>query len=1031
MNVLRMVKMFGWEKNINNRIAEKREEELRYFWKRQLLDLTNNVVKLVKQSLIWSASQWLTSIMPLSMLSVESRPANEIHSTVVMKGQLTASIVFSSMSVFDMLRDQLHMIFWVINQSVTGKVSLDRVDDFLKNTELLDRYTVKDKGTLTLSGTSPSAHSGTTGFHAASFTWSADVDGSLTPSKRKFVLRIEGDLYFVPDKINLIVGPTGSGKTSILMALLGEMHYLPLSPDSWFNLPRSEGIAYAAQESWVQNETIKENILFGSPYDEERYKKVIYQCGLTRDLALFEAGDRTEVGEKGLTLSGGQKARITLARAVYSPARILLLDDVLAALDVHTAKWIVDKCFAGDLIKGRTVLLVTHNVALAKPVADFIVSMGSDGRVLSQGSVSDTLKLDRKLAKELKTEEEKLKKADDEVEAHEEAGKPADGKLILAEEQEEGHVGWGALKMFFNGMGGGRPLLFFSAFLVGLGLTDAALALQTWFLGYWASQYDNHPPGEVPVALYLGVYAACCLLAFLLWVLANLVYIFGTIRASRTLHKDLIASILGTTLRWLDTTPVSRVLARCTQDIRAVDGPLPNYLLWLSEMTLSMLTKFGAVVLFTPIFLIPGILVAVLGSACGQIYIQAQLSVKREMSNAKAPVLGHFGAAIAGLTSLRAYGAERWFVDESMARINRYTRAARTFYNLNRWICIRVDAISGLFAAGLAGYLLYFRTQGASNMGFSLNMAVGFSSQILWWIRVLNDFEVAGNSLERIEQYTTIEQEPKPTESGQPPAYWPASGSLAVENLSAKYSEDGPKVLHDISFEAKAGERIGIVGRTGSGKSSLTLALLRCIPTQGKVLYDGIDTKAINLDALRSHITIIPQVPELLSGTLRQNLDPFDQFDDAALNSALRSAGLFSLQQADDESRITLDSQISSGGSNLSVGQRQILALARAIIRGSKLLILDEATSAIDHDTDAVIQSTLRNELGKDVTVITVAHRLQTIMDNDKIMVLDAGRIVEFDKPSELLKNPTGKLRALVDESGDREHLYQVAGVSL
>lgn len=433
----------------------------------------------------------------------------------------------------------------------------------------------------------------------------------------------------------------------------------------------------------------------------------------------------------------------------------------------------------------------------------------------------------------------------------------------------------------------------------------------------------------------------------------------------------------------------------------------------------------------TPLFLVPGVLVAVLGGACGQIYIAAQLSVKREMSNAKAPVLGHFGAAIAGLTSLRAYGAQEAFKDESMRRINRYTRASRTFYNLNRWICVRVDIISGSFAAGLAGYLLYSRSHSASNIGFSLNMAVGFSSQILWWIRMLNDFEVSGNSLERMENYMTIEQEPKPSKDGVPPAYWPASGNLKVEKLAARYSPEGPKVLHDISFNVKAGQRIGIVGRTGSGKSSLTLALLRCIFTEGKVYYDDQDTSTINLDALRSNITIIPQVPELLSGTLRQNLDPFEQYDDATLNDALRSAGLFSLQQDTEEGRITLDSQISSGGGNLSVGQRQILALARAIIRGSKLLILDEATSAIDHDTDSVIQSSLRTELAPDVTVITVAHRLQTIMDADKIMVLDAGRIVEFDKPSELLKNDKGSLRSLVDESGDKAHLFEMAGVDM
>ncbi|KAF8230002.1 P-loop containing nucleoside triphosphate hydrolase protein [Tricholoma matsutake] len=287
---------------------------------------------------------------------------------------------------------------------------------------------------------------------------------------------------------------------------------------------------------------------------------------------------------------------------------------------------------------------------------------------------------------------------------------------------------------------------------------------------------------------------------------------------------------------------------------------------------------------------------------------------------------------------------------------------------------------------------------------------------------------ISGNSLERIQGYVNIEQEPKPTERGIPPAYWPASGEIRVENLSAKHSADGPKVLHDISFHVKSGERIGVVGRTGSGKSSLALSLLRCIFTEGNVYYDGLDINSVNLDSLRSNITIIPQIPELLSGTLRHNLDPFEQYDDATtLNDALRVAGLYSLQSEMDGDRINLDSSISGGGSNLSVGQRQILALARAIVRGSKLLILDEATSAIDHKTDSVIQSSLRHELGRDVTLIIVAHRLQTIMDADKIMVLDAGRIVEFDSPKELLRMEAGRLRALVDNSGNRDTLYAMA----
>ncbi|KAG6808744.1 hypothetical protein H0H92_003040, partial [Tricholoma furcatifolium] len=716
MNVLRMIKLFGWEKKMEENIAEKREKELVWIWKRQILDLINGNVN-------------------------RNNARHLFDLTIIMKQELSASKVFSSMTVFDMLRGQLHMVFRSFTQIVAGKVSIDRVDDFLKNTELLDEFQKKDVNTLP----QENQHDGDIGFSNANFVWSNDSEGSLTPSKRKFSLRIQDELLFKRGQINLITGPTGSGKTSLLMALLGEMHFVPSQPHSWFNLPREQGLAYAAQESWVQNETIKNNILFGDPYDEVRYKKVLHQCALERDLALFEAGDQTEVGEKGLTLSGGQKARVTLARAVYSRAEIILLDDVLAALDVHTAKWVVEKCFSGDLIQDRTVLLVTHNVAMTRPIASYVVSLAIDGTVHARGSPSEVLSNDTLLAGELAEDEASIATAESEVDLPRPTDEPKlDGKLIVAEEIALGRVGWAALQ---------------------------------------------------------------------------------------------------------------------------------------------------------------------------------------------------------------------------------------------------------------------------------------------------------GNSLERIQAYVTIEQEPKATQQGTPPAHWPSSGEVRVENLSARYALDGPNVLHDISFHIKSGERIGVgeivslyiprskladapfftVGRTGSGKSSLTLSLLRCIFTEGSVYYDGQNTKDVNLDALRSNITIIPQIPELLSGTLRQNLDPFEQHEDLTLNDALRAAGLFALQSEMDEGRLSLDSAIASGGGNLSVGQRQILALARAIVRGSKLLILDEATSAIDYKTDSIIQTSLRKELGGDVTLITIAHRLRTIMDADKIMVLDAGQIVEFDSPHELLKIDNGKLKALVDESGDKD----------
>ncbi|KAF4608742.1 hypothetical protein EYR40_001089 [Pleurotus pulmonarius] len=900
LSVIRMIKLLGWERRMNDRIRSTREEELVWLWKRKVLGLSNVVINhgrlfhRIRESLL----------LPVVMLYHCTHPAGK---TVVMKQDLSASIVFSSMTVFDILRGQLHMISNTLTVAIKGKVSLDRVNEFLHKTELLDSFADDGELSAAVAPSHPIAGSQDVIIRDASFTWDAEKPVPGQP-RRNFVLKIDGEVTFKRNAINAILGPTGSGKTSLLMALL--------------------------------------------------------------DLKLFESGDNTEVGEKGLTLSGGQKARVTLARAIYSDTEIILLDDILSALDVHTAKWIVDKCLRGDLVQDRTVILATHNVMLTAPVAQYAVTLGADGRVISRGAPSvviaesqDTLAADITAQEDVLADTEELPSNETKAKPDGDGQPDSGGKLIAEEEIAVGHVEWPILKKYFESVGGKHPLLFYIALVGGFILNEAIFTFLSWFLGLWAAQYETGQ--NVSATYYLTLYGCFVLLALLIYILSQIVYIRGILRASKEIHVQLVDAVLGATLRWLDTTPTSRVITRCTQDIKSIDSFIPQYLDMLLAMATDMVIKLGVIIIFTPLFLGPSVVIAVFGSWVGQVYIAAQLPVRREMSIAKSPVLG-------------------------------------------QWLCVRVEFLGNTFAATLAAYLLYGPHQGASNTGFLLNMAVAFTEIILWWVRIFNEFEIEGNSLERIQQYTRIDQERGPTESGKPPAYWPA-------------------ILDGLSFHIKGGERVGVVGRTGSGKSTLALSLLHAIPVDGSMYLDGILTDNINLDVLRSTISIIPQVPDLLSGTLRQNLDPFSQYDDAVLNSALRAAGLFSLQSDEDESRITLDTMLGSGGNNLSVGQRQIIALARALLRRSKILILDEATSAIDHKTDEIIQSSIRHELGKDVTLITIAHRLQTIMDADKIMVLDAGKLVEFGTPSDLLSDAKGKLRALVDDSGDREKLMEMA----
>ncbi|KAF8446359.1 P-loop containing nucleoside triphosphate hydrolase protein, partial [Boletus edulis BED1] len=1010
MNVLRMIKLFGWERKISSEIQDKRVEELSWTRKRAFLQLFNNMINFAIHIIVMLITY--STFLLYSYVSQFS----------------SASIVFSSISVFELLHQQISVVAESIPRFIRGKVALDRINSFLLRVELPG-----PEHSISHTESDNNIPVDAIGISHATFSWTKSERSTQTPQSKYFTLSIRDELIFKHKELNLVTGPTGSGKTSLLMALLGEMYFHPSAPSSWCNLPRHLGVAYAAQESWILNRTIRDNILFHSEFDEERYTSVLLQCALNPDLALMEHGDLTEVGERGVTLRLGlEQARITLARAIYSSAQVLLLDDVFAALDVQTSQWIVDHCFRGKLVKGRTIIMVTHNISLVKDIAQYVVTLDNEGQVQSHGRLKPGDGRDTKI-----TGTDQIRKQVD--------GSSSDntsplgniipsvgvegGTLTTAEETAEGHVSWSAVLLYLIGWGGRAPVLYWCLFVFGMSATHTSRVVQSWYLGYWAEQYQESSMVNVGYNITIYTSIACC--TVILYSLSYTVNLVGSLRACKTIHDRLIEKIFGATFRWLDTTPVARVVTRCTQDIGAVDGEFSVHLATLVELTIAMLVSLAAVVYLAPLFILPSLIIAIMGGWCGQMYMKAELSVKRELSNAKAPMLAHLSAILAGLVSIRAFGAQSMFIKEYHSSIDHYTKVTRTFHALNCWVAVRLETLGASFTAALAAYLMYGNHNiNPSNVGFSLNMAVNFSGLILWWIIQYNDTEING-VLERIASYMDIEQEEvKSINKCTPPAYWPASGDLQVENLSARYSIGGPYVLHNLTFRARAGERIGIVGRTGSGKTSLTLALLRCVFTEGNVYYDGILTSSIKLEDLRSSVTIIPQSAELLNGTIRQNLDPFDQFDDATLHDALRSAGLFQLRlpaSASDDSensnsRLTLDTPVTARGTNLSVGQRQIVALARAMVRESKLLVLDEGMyGGSYHETDAVIQRTLREMTG--VTQLIIAHRLRSVMDTDRIMVLDAGRIVELDTPNQLLQREGSVFRALVYASKDREAL--------
>lgn len=494
-------------------------------------------------------------------------------------------------------------------------------------------------------------------------------------------------------------------------------------------------------------------------------------------------------------------------------------------------------------MKGRTVLLIvsvtcsaiqgyltvqSHHVGLVAPIAEYLVRFNENGSIRSAGPISDA-EVEEAEAEE--SDEEKPKEEDapkeqkaEDLTAPETAAKvqSAAAKLVKEEEKSEGRISKRAMLSFFSNFGG--PvfwLIYFGLLFGGQGLN----AFQTYWLGRWAKAYDV--PGQVSIPYFLGLYVVWVVVGLILLTAGWILYYIGAVKASREVHRKLVKSIFGAYTRFLDSTPVGRIISRFTKDMKSIDGSFTDTFAQVADISLSLLIKFFTVVVLVPIFSLPAVIIGAVGGILGEIYIHGQLSVKREMSNAKSPLFSHFSAAVNGIVSIRAYGAQDKMRQQAQERADKYTRAARAFYNLNRWVTIRIDMLGGLFAAVLAAFLVYGIKLDASTAGFALSQAVSFSTMILWWVRMINEMEVQGNAVERIEDYLIIDQEPVSVASKQPPASWPTSGEIILDRLSAKYSADGPTVLDNLEVKIESGKKVGIVGRTGSGKSTLVSGVER------------------------------------------------------------------------------------------------------------------------------------------------------------------------------------------------------------
>ncbi|KAH8281369.1 hypothetical protein KR054_000152, partial [Drosophila jambulina] len=854
------------------------------------------------------------------------------------------------------------------------------------------------------------------------------------------------DLNVQPGTMLAVLGPTGSGKSSLLQAILGEL------PAESGEIRINGTMSYASQEPWLFSGTIRENILFGQPMDRQRYAKVVRQCALERDFELMPLKDKTLVGEHGASLSGGQKARISLARAVYREASIYLLDDTLSAVDTNVGKHLFEQCMRGYL-RDRIVVLITHQRQFLQRV-DQIVIMDK-GQVRAVGSYESLLKAGVDFAnfvlehqqKEEKGKEIELDEQDDirsrlgsfthDLQRCNSKGSLesiADSCLekISVEHQQSGRIGLGLYKQYFKS--GGGPLAFLVIIIVCV-LSRGFISMSDCFLIYWVSknQEGNDTLHSDLPSMWLqntgwslsteqvdiGLFTLITVLS-IVTTLASSILIFNLARkCSIGLHNSIFNAISRASMYFFNTNPPGRILNRFSKDMGQVDEILPVVMMDVIQLFLLLAGIIIIIAVVNPLLLVPTFLIGIIFYKFQAFYLKTSRDVKRIEAIARSPVYSHLASSLNGLSTIRAFGAQHILEAEFDSYQDTHSSAFYTFLTTSRAFAYWMDCFSVIYIAITTLSFFAFPPANGGEVGLAITQAMALTGLVQWVMLQSAELVNLMTVVERVFEYEDIEPEGelKAPQDKKPPESWPEQGKIVFDELSLRYIPN-PKakcILKSLNFVIKPKEKVGIVGRTGAGKSSLINALFRLSYNDGSILIDKRDTNDMGLQDLRSKISIIPQEPVLFSGTMRYNLDPFDEYSDDKLWRSLEEVKLKDVVAKMSTGLLT---KITEGGTNFSVGQRQLVCLARAILRENRILVMDEATANVDPQTDGLIQATIRNKF-KECTVLTIAHRLHTIMDSDKVLVMDAGRVVEFGSPYELLtKAETKVFHNMVKQTG-------------
>ncbi|CAH0557787.1 unnamed protein product [Brassicogethes aeneus] len=970
---IQVIKMYAWEKSFARLVQASRLAEMKYIRRKSMLQATSVSLNLIM-------NRFAIYLCVITYVLFGNSPDHQY--------------VFVCTSFYGMLQSCLtNSLPKAITQMAEFRVSIKRLNKFLMLEEIHYKDTIsknKDIGVY---------------IQGMSAKWAESSPDNVLNNI---------DFRVKSKELIGIIGPVGCGKTTLLNVILQEI--IP----SKGTIDISGQISYSSQEPWLFGSTVRQNILFGLNYDEKKYIKVIRACALERDLSLFQYGDKTLVGERGVILSGGQRARINLARAVYKDADIYLLDDPLSAVDTHVGRQLFDDCIKGYL-QNKCVVLITHQLQYLRSVDK--IYLLENGNVTISGTYEDLQKSDIKFTDMLidSKEDESVEKNDREVTKY--INNNTKEEKQVKEHMEKGSIKTTVYKTYISSGGGYCKwftiiaLFFICMFTIGV---------FDYFITFWVNleQFKNmNHTSNFTFNDTIFSEEICMIIYSILLVLLILVIVTRTISfyrfcnsASSNMHNLMFKNVVHATMRFFNTNPSGRILNRFSKDINVADETIP---LSAIETFQSGLQVLGASILITSLntwILIPTILMFTLFYFLRRIFIKSSRMIKRIEGTTRSPVFTHFSASIQGLTTIRAFRAEDILQKEFDNFQNIHSAAHYMFMTGTRTFGIWLDLICAFYVGFVTLNIFFIENETyGGNVGLTITQALSMCGKFQWGLRQWSQLENHMTSIERISEY--IETKTEQDGLGKVrdvPKLWPDRGTIKFDGVYFRYSESEPYVLKGVNLEIRSEEKIGIVGRTGAGKSSLIFLLFKLAKFEGSVFIDNIDSNEISLVNLRSKISIIPQEPVLFSGTLRKNLDPFEDYNDDILWNALNKV---ELKAAITELPLGLQSTVCEAGLNFSVGQRQLICLARALIRKNKILILDEATANVDPHTDALIQTTIREKFS-DCTVLTIAHRLHTIMDSDRVLVMDEGCIKEFDSPYILLKNTDGYFYSLVSQTG-------------